>query len=150
MFEPLITMVAIGCATAAILPLLGLLVTRVRGVWNARRAERGRLRAAAGAEARTRALMSELCPHGWHAQVTLFGGAEGHELPLTRDGRRCPVSIDWAELVGWSGLPAVTRRVWAPTIGEALEAMVIDRRTDATLERIEQGARADGALWPDL
>ena len=41
------------------------------------------------------------------------------------------------------------RRVWAPTIGEALEAMVADRRTDETLEQIEQGAVADGALWPD-
>lgn len=42
------------------------------------------------------------------------------------------------------------RRVWAPTIGEALDAMVADRRTDETLEEIEQGAAADGALWPDL
>jgi hypothetical protein len=44
----------------------------------------------------------------------------------------------------------VIRRVWAPTIGEALDAMVADRRTDETLEQIEQGAVADGALWPDL
>jgi hypothetical protein len=59
------------------------------------------------------------------------------------------VALDWAELQGQSGRPVVIRRVWATTIGEALEAMVADRRTDETLERIEQGAVADGALWPD-
>ena len=42
------------------------------------------------------------------------------------------------------------RRVWADTVGEALEAMVIDRRTDETLEQIELRASDDGALWPDL
>lgn len=44
---------------------------------------------------------------------------------------------------------AEVRRVWAPTIGEALDAMVADRRTDETLQQIEQAAHADGALWPD-
>jgi hypothetical protein len=38
----------------------------------------------------------------------------------------------------------------APTINEALDAMVADRRTDETLEQIEHGAAADGAWWPDL
>ena len=42
------------------------------------------------------------------------------------------------------------QRVWARTVGEALEAMVADRRTDETLEQIERGAVADGALWPDV
>ncbi len=52
------------------------------------------------------------------------------------------VALDWAELEDESGEPAVLRRVWAPTIVEALEAMVADRQTDETLEQIEQGAAA--------
>jgi len=41
------------------------------------------------------------------------------------------------------------RRVWAPSVAEALEAMVADRRTDAALEQIEARASADGISWPD-
>jgi hypothetical protein len=44
---------------------------------------------------------------------------------------------------------AAVRRVWAPTISEALDAMVADRRTDETLQNIEQAALADGVRWPD-
>ncbi len=54
------------------------------------------------------------------------------------------VALDWAELEDESGEPAVLRRVSAPTIVEALEAMVADRQTDETPEQIEQGATADG------
>jgi hypothetical protein len=93
------------------------------------------VRAAAGAELRARTLMSELCPHGWRAQINLAEGSG--------------VALDWAELEDESGQPAVLRRVWAPTIVEALDAMVADRRTDETLEQIEQGATAEGTLWPD-
>jgi hypothetical protein len=106
-------------------------------------------RAAATAEARARALMSELCPHGWRAQITLFG--PGDELPPDApEGERSQVALDWAELESERRGIAVVRRVWAPSIGEALEAMVADRRTDETLEQIEQSAVADGSLWPDL
>jgi hypothetical protein len=113
------------------------------------RGRRQRLRAAASAELRARALMSELCPHGWRAQITMFAGAD-EDLPVGAGGAPATVALDWTELQDDSGRPAVMRRVWAPTIGEALEAMVADRRTDETLERIEQGAVAEGALWPDL
>jgi hypothetical protein len=89
-------------------------------------------------------MMSELCPHGWRAQITMFAGAAGEGRGQSR------VALDWAELQDGSGRPAVMRRVWAPTVGEAMDAMVADRRTDLTLEQIEQGAVADGALWPDL
>ena len=133
----------------ALLTLLGLLVGPVRRVRNARRAARRRRHAAPGDEMRARAMMSELCPHGWRAEITLFAGAE-EQLPIGRDGRRHAVALDWAELEGWSRQPAVTRRVVATTLSEALEAMITDRRTDETLERIEQHASADGVLWPDL
>jgi hypothetical protein len=35
--------------------------------------------------------------------------------------------------------------VWAPTVAEALDAMVADRLTDETLERIERSVSA----WPE-
>ena len=92
--------------------------------------------------------MSELCPHGWQAQITVFGSDE--DQPRTPNGERARVALDWTELQAPGAAPAVMRRVWAPTIAEALEAMVADRRTDETLEQIERGAVADGALWPDL
>ncbi|HEY1715448.1 MAG TPA: hypothetical protein VGG07_21270 [Solirubrobacteraceae bacterium] len=140
--------VAVG---AVVVPLLGVTLS---GAWRLGRASRRRRRRrdeAVNAEARARAVMSELCPHGWRAQITLFGSddADDHR-PLTRDGRRARVALDWTELSDPSGRPAVMRRVWATTMAEALEAMVADRRTDETLERIERGAVADGALWPDV
>lgn len=39
----------------------------------------------------------------------------------------------------------MARRVWAPTIGEALQSMVEDRRTDLALERIER--EEEDAWW---
>jgi hypothetical protein len=147
--EPLLLiLLVIGIGVLSV-PLIGLLVSRARARAHAWSRERRRLRAAASAELRARALMSELCPHGWRAQITLFG--ENDELLRTEaNGPRARVALDWMELEGESGRAAVLRRVWAPTIGEALDAMVADRRTDETLEQIEHGAVADGALWPDL
>jgi hypothetical protein len=141
--------VFVVCIGAVLSPLLGVAVARsLRGVTAWRR--RHRRQDAADAEERARALMSELCPHGWRAQITMFSGADSDDhRPLTPDGRRALVALDWTELSGDGGRPVVMRRVWARTVAEALEAMVADRRTDETLERIERGAVADGALWPD-
>ncbi len=113
-----------------------------------RLAVRRRERGDAGAERRARALMGELCPDGWRAQITLF--APGDEPPGAPPGEWARVALDWAELDPERGGPAVVRRVWAPTVVAALDAMVADRRTDETLEQIEHGAAADGAEWPDL
>ena len=146
---PLALVAFVICVGAIVVPLLGIFVSGARGVIRGWRGRRRRLRAAAVAELRARALMGELCPHGWRAQITLFAG-DDEEPPRTADGRRAQVALDWTEIRDDSGRPAVMRRVWAATIGEALEAMVADRRTDETLEQIEQGAVADGALWPDL
>jgi hypothetical protein len=138
----------IGLAALAV-ELLGRIVPRGRSALRARRHRRRRLVAAANVERRTRALMSELCPQGWRAQITLFG--PGDALPADAPSEdRARVALDWAELEDGSGRAAVVRRVWAPTIGEALEAMVADRRTDETLEQIERGAVTDGAPWPDI
>jgi hypothetical protein len=122
---------------------------RVRDGLAARTGRARRLRAEASTEARARAMMSELCPHGWRAQIVLFGPED--ELPPDAPvGERAQVALDWAELEDERRGVAVVRRVWAPTIAEALEAMVADRRADEMLERIEQSAVSDGTLWPDL
>jgi hypothetical protein len=122
---------------------------RVRHGLAARAGSRRRLRAEASAEGRSRAMMSELCPHGWRAQLVLFSPDD--ELPPDAPvGLRAQVALDWAELEDERRGVAVVRRVWAASIAEALEAMVADRRADEMLERIEQSAVADGTLWPDL
>jgi hypothetical protein len=144
LIAPLILTAFVICVGALLVPLLGLGVSSCRDALRAWRSRRRRLAAAAGAEMRARTMMSELCPHGWRAQITILSGDEEHA-----GGERGGVALDWTELQDETGRPAVMRRVRAPTIGEALEAMVADRRTDETLERIEQGAVADGALWPD-
>lgn len=145
LLAPLALIGVVVCVGAIMVPLLGLAVSGAQGLVRAWRARRRRLRAAANAEMRARTMMSELCPHGWRATITMVSGADGERGV----GGRNRVALDWTELEDDSGRPAVMRRVWAPTIGEALDAMVADRRTDETLEQIEHGAVADGALWPD-
>jgi hypothetical protein len=145
----LVVLASVMAGAALGVEILRRVLPRARGVFRARRARRRRLVESAGAERRARALMSELCPHGWRAQITLFG--PGDEMPAEAPpGEGARVALDWAELVAEHDRVVIARRVWAPTIAEALEAMVSDRRTDETLEQIEQGAVADGELWPDL
>jgi hypothetical protein len=150
LLEPLLFL-AVGLAMGLmVLPLLGVIVPRARRGVRAWRVRRRQTRAAGNAERRARAIMSELCPFGWQAQITLFETANTAELP-TVERPRAPVALDWAELSAHpTGRPAVMRRVWAPTIADALQAMVADRQTDEALEQIEQLAIAEGALWPDL
>jgi hypothetical protein len=95
------------------------------------------------------AVMGELCPHGWQAQITLYGW--GAPVPTDAPPARVPpVELEWKQFDEEPGRVAVARRVWAPTIGEALQAMVDDRQTDATLEQIEQAAAdADDVGWND-
>jgi hypothetical protein len=144
---PLLFILAGAFVGAMLLPVLRIVAARTRAAFAAWRHRRRRIRAAATAERRARAMMSELCPHGWRAQITLY---EGRAHQDNGEPVRGAVALDWFELRAGGGEPAVMRRVWAGTIGEALEAMVADRRTDETLEQIELRASADGALWPDL
>jgi hypothetical protein len=131
---PLFVLVATACIGRALLWILARVVPRARHALRSVRSRRRRLKAAAGAERRARALMDELCPYGWDAQITLH---------------RDKVSLDWSEFAEGGERTAVTRRVWAPTIHDALDAMVADRYTDETLQQIEQGALPDGASWPE-
>jgi hypothetical protein len=99
-----------------------------------------------GDQWRALAVMGELCPHGWQAEITLYGW--GAPVPADAPPARAPlVELEWKQFEEESGRVAVARRVWAPTIGEALQMMVEDRRTDVTLEQIEQAAAEDDDVW---
>jgi hypothetical protein len=94
------------------------------------------------------AVMGELCPDGWQAQITLYGW--GAPVPADAPPSRVPlVELEWKQFDDEYGRVAVARRVWAPTIGEALGLMVEDRRTDLALEQIERAADEDDVSWDD-
>jgi hypothetical protein len=95
------------------------------------------------------AVMGELCPDGWQAQMTLYGW--GAPVPDDAPPSRVPlVELEWKQFEEEPGKVAVERRVWAPTIDAALRNMVDDRRTDVTLEQIEQAAAQDDDVsWND-
>jgi hypothetical protein len=99
-------------------------------------------------EDRTRAVMGELCPNGWQAQLTLY---RSRPPAAERPGEAgALVAVDWAELPGEGDEPPPVRRVWGATIAEGLSAMVEDRRTDEVLERIERSAALDDDPWDAL
>lgn len=94
------------------------------------------------------AVMGELCPHGWQAQITLYGW--GAPVPDDAPPARTPlVELEWKQFEEDSGHVVVARRVWAPTIAQALQSMVDDRQTDITLEQIERAAADDELWWND-
>jgi hypothetical protein len=95
------------------------------------------------------AVMGELCAHGWQAQITLYGS--GAPVPSDAPASRVPLAeLEWKQYEGDSEHVAVARRVWAPTISEALQMMVEDRRTDLAFEEIEQAAGDEGdQFWSD-
>ena len=125
---PLIAVMAVGCVMIAIhLRRRSRRPERVADQWQAL------------------AVMGELCPHGWQAQINLYGW--GAPIPPDAPPSRAPlVELEWKQFDEDSGRVLVARKVWAPTIGEALQAMVEDRRTDLALEQIEQEAE-DGDGW---
>jgi hypothetical protein len=133
-------------AGAVLLVLAGLLLAREVRRWRARHRPHG-------AEVRARALMGELCPNGWRAQVTIVapGSVAYDGGPRSPGGPGGPgkamVAVDWAELPGEGEELPPLRRVWADTIADALAAMVADRRTDEVLERIERSAGGDDDPW---
>jgi hypothetical protein len=97
-------------------------------------------------EQRARALMGELCPTGWRAQIGLYGPGGG-ESDASLEPHQRLVSVDWSELSEGGEQVDVVRRVWSPTIATGLAAMVEDRRTDEVLERIERTVLAEDDPW---
>jgi hypothetical protein len=141
---PALTLVVAAIIGAALLTMLRRVVPPLRRWLVRRRAHRRFVHAAATAELRARAMMDELCPHGWRAEIVLYGSAA--ELPSDApDPDHTRVQLDWEALHE----PTASRRVWARDINQALEVMVADRVTEDTLHQIEQQALADGASWPD-
>jgi hypothetical protein len=59
------------------------------------------------------------------------------------------VELRWTQFDEQAGRVAVARTVRAPTIGEAMQRMIEDRRTDMTLEQIEQDAAREDIRWED-
>jgi hypothetical protein len=135
LLQPLALLAFVALVALLVVPMLEFVVIRQRRGLRRRRMRRRRQRRDAQAESRARAQMDELCPSGWRAQISLDDSGQ--------------VTLDWMELRSALGEPAVVRRVRAPTITAALDAMVEDRRMDETLEQIEQVAHADGIAWPD-
>jgi hypothetical protein len=86
--------------------------------------------------------MGDLCPRGWQAQITVdrSGAPAAADAPPSRVPL---VELEWRRFDERSGSVALARRVWAPTIGGALQAMVDDRLTDIILEQIEQASAQD-------
>jgi len=149
LLAPLGALLLAACGGALALVVLGPLVRRARRRLHASVVRRRRLRAAATAEVRARAMMDELCPYGWRAQIALFGDSDESDSSGTPDRPREWVALDWTAFEDEGSRVTMVRRVRAPTIHEALDAMIADRRTDETLQQIEQSAASDGALWPD-
>jgi cytochrome P450 len=92
------------------------------------------------------AVMGELCPHGWQARITVYGRG----VPVPDDAPPAPVppvQLEWKQFDAELRQVIVARRAWAPNIGEALQTMVEDRRTDLTLEQIERDAAEQGHVW---
>jgi hypothetical protein len=94
----------------------------------------------------TLAVMGELCPHGWQAQITVYG--EGAPVPLDAPPARAPlVELEWQQFGGEHQRIAASRRAWARTIGGALQMMVDDRGTDLDLAQAERGADRSHGIW---
>jgi hypothetical protein len=99
-----------------------------------------------GNEWQALAVMGELCAHGWQAEITLYGW--GAPVPADAPASRVPlVELEWKQFDEESGRVAVARRVWAPSISEALQSMVEDRRTDVALEEIERSVGEEEDAW---
>jgi hypothetical protein len=143
---PLVLIGVCAAAGALLLPMLRVGVRHFRDLLRARFGRWRRVGSEIGAERRARAMMGELCPHGWRAQLTLY---EGRAVTEAGEPVQAPVALDWYEMGPGGGEPAVVRRVWGSSVVDALEAMVADRRTDVALEQIELRASADGVSWPD-
>src|SRR5271165_5465727 len=83
------------------------------------------------------AVMGELCPDGWQAQITLYGW--GAPVPADAPASRAPlVELEWRRFDADPTRSVSARRCWSPSIGEALQTMVDSRRADLELEQIEQ------------
>lgn len=133
--------VAILCASAVMVLVCALTLVYLR-----RRDWRSR---PVGDQWSALAVMGDLCPDGWLARITLRGGTGPTFGDRPSPGPRS-VELEWRQFDGPSGRVVAARRLSAPTIAAAMQAMVEDRSTDMTLEEIEQAAaERDDLVWSD-
>jgi hypothetical protein len=94
----------------------------------------------------TLAVMGELCPRGWQAQITLYG--DGAPVPLDAPAARAPlVELEWQQFDGEPRQVITARHAWARTIGGALQMMVDDRCTDLDLEQLGHAGGEERGIW---
>lgn len=107
---------------------LGMALLCALGVWRVRRRDRRRKRVRDNWQALS--VMGERCPAGWQARITVYGGGAPmpHDAPAWRVR---PVELEWRRFDAACPAPAETRRLWAPSIGAALQAMAEERQADA-------------------
>ena len=85
-------------------------------------------------EWQARAVMGELCPGGWQAQITAYGG--GAPLPIDAPPSSAPlVELEWRQFDVELGDGAVAHHLWAPSIEAALQAMVDHQRTGGLIDQ---------------
>lgn len=114
---------------AIVAAAVGMALLCALGVWRLGTRDRRRRRVADQWQAL--AVMGELCPAGWEARITVYGG--GAPAPDDAPAWRVPpVELEWRRFDGVSRGPAETRRLWAPSIGAALQAMAEERQADRT------------------
>jgi len=110
--------------TLVVLLLTGTLLAAGVLIWLRQRRRRPRP-GKVGDEWRARAVMGELCPHGWQAQVTLYGWSG--PVPDDAPPARAPlVELEWRHYDETGEVTGAGRR-WAPSIGAGLQAMVDER-----------------------
>jgi len=92
-------------------------------------------------EWRARALMGELCPHGWQVQITLFGWHG--PAPADAPSARAPlVELDWRHY-DETGAAAGGGRCWAPSVAAGLKIMVDSRWEELEREALERSVTAE-------
>ncbi len=89
------------------------------------------------AENRPLAAMRELCPHGWRAEITLYGA--GAPMPDDAPATRLPpVELEWVRYDDAGSRASPTRHMWARSLPEALQLMVDDRNAEQVLEELDE------------
>lgn len=142
LIEPLGALILVACGGGLAVTVLGQVVPRVRRALRSRIARRRRRRAAANAELRARATMDELCPHGWHAQITLFGASKSR-IPIRpftsgigsrSTGRPSRTTAPMRRLFGASGdrRSALRSTRWSPTVAPTRRSSTSSRPPSLT------------------
>jgi LPXTG-motif cell wall-anchored protein len=136
---PLADMSASARDTLIVLLVIGALLAATGAlVWLRRRRREQRPRDVE-AEWRARAVMGELCPHGWQAQITLYGW-QG-PVPADAPWARAPlVELEWRHYDD-QGEVAGAGRCWAPSVAAGLQTMLDSRWQELASEAADRSAQ---------